>query len=175
MHAYNEECLKLLAKYFVNIDTIISKKLLRRAPSYEITLTDELLANLDEESIIRENPSFLIWLRAEIERLNNTYIDEIHSKSPDLDLKIETYDHSRGFEYTLSNVDIGLHIEFGRPDQINYRNEIYLLQAKRLRPEIIEGNPTYSARSAFSSFGRHQHEAMRSFEHRLDLDVFRYM
>ena len=83
MHAYNEECLKLLAKYFVNIDTIISKKLLRRVPSYEITLTDELLANLDEESIIRENPSFLIWLRAEIERLNNTYIDEIHSKSPD--------------------------------------------------------------------------------------------
>lgn len=177
MEQIRNDCIWAIAKHLIQIDRKISRRLLRRIPSYETTLTDELLASLDGETCSREDPRLAGALKAELAEIKQAarIAGEAHGVAS-WNLRVHAFDHSRGFEAQVSNVDVGLLIEFGERGDAEYRRYVYLLQAKRLQATIHDDGPaTFHARSDFKSFQIKQHHAMLKFEEKFKLDIFRYM
>jgi len=168
--------LELIASFLLTIDASISRRLLRHVPPHEVTLTDELLARFDGPCRIRETPKEEHRFQSEERELRARFGRGSPKGFKALDFSIEMFDHGRGFEGKVSNVDVGLLIETGDRGSDGYLRSIYLLQAKRLQHNLDKDlNPTFRLDSKFNSLDVEQHMAMLYYEKLLEIDAFRYL
>lgn len=157
--------LPFLIRYFDGIDLAVSRRLSRRVPPSETTLTQEFCGLMDADAQRLEKS-----LPFDAEALAKA----IAAPGDMLDVvfKIDAHQHSQRLEAYVSQADFGLILE--------YRNTVipgldweaaYLMQAKRLFPNAGGG---YSVSSSFSSTSVEQRQRMRHVADILGEAAIRY-
>jgi hypothetical protein len=157
--------LPLLIRYFDGIDLAISKRLLRRVPPSEPTLTEEFCALMDAHSQRRERS-----LEFDIDSLNAAL--GANGDLIEVDFSIETHQHAKWMEAYVSQADFALVLEF---ENMVLRDRswhsAYLMQAKRLFPLPTE---SYGLASTFTSTDRDQQRRIRTLASILSDNAIRY-
>jgi hypothetical protein len=154
-----------LIRYFDGIDLAVSRRLSRRVPPSETTLTQEFCALMDADAQRREKS-----LLFDADALNAALAKP--GDMVDIDFRIEAHQHGPRLEAYVSQADFGLILE--------YRNTVlprldwqaaYLMQAKRLFPDPGGG---YSVSSHFSSTSAEQQRRMLDLAEILGAAAIRY-
>lgn len=139
-------------RYFDGIDAAVSKRLSRRNPPTETTLTEEFCALMDADSQRREN-----LLKFDADALQTAL--SLPRDMLGVDFTIATHQHGQKLEAFVSQADFGLILDYRNTvlPNLNWKTA-YLMQAKRLFPDTGGG---YSVASKFSSTSVDQQSRMR--------------
>lgn len=157
--------LPLLIRYFDGIDLAVSKRLLRRVPPSEPTLTEEFCALMDAESQRRER-----LLEFDIDALSAAL--RAHGELIDVDFSIDAHQHAKWMEAYVSQSDFAFVLEC---ENMVLRDRswhaAYLMQAKRLFPTTTG---TYGVASTFTSTDRGQQRRIRTLANILGESAIQY-
>jgi hypothetical protein len=155
----------LFVRYFDGIDEQIARRLLRRVPPGEATLTDEFCSLMDIDNQRRES-----LLDYDADDLNEALFGlggDLH-----FDLQIDTHQYTQAYEGYVSQADFGLVLQYNNhlfPER-DWR-VAYLMQAKRLMPAA---GGTYDMSSSFASLNAAQQTRLARLSDVLGPNALRY-
>jgi hypothetical protein len=157
----------LIIKHFDAIDKAVSRRLNRKRPWSEPSLTSLLCDLMDQETQDEEK------LLYSLEELNKDLanIDGLL----DVTFTIETHEYSPQVERWVTQSDLGFVINFEDKLLPNESWSIsWLLQAKKLFPD--KRNPVnYSESSRFESHDKNQAERIRKLEESIGIEFIKYL
>jgi len=158
----------LFLKYFDSIDESLTRRLVRKRPWDEESLTFLLTELLDKES--QQDHKLSYSHESLIDELSNT--DEPLS----IDVSIETHSYNKSMERYVTQSDIGFIISYQNQFKSNtsFRTG-WLMQAKRLFPSKQSYETQFSISSSFKSYDKAQHERMVRLRKWANCDFIRYM
>lgn len=161
------KAIHLIIQHFDAIDKAVSKRLNRKRPWSEPSLTSLLCDLMDQETQNEENLSY------SIESLNNDLADI--DGLLDVSFVIETHEYSPKVERWVTQSDLGFVINF--EDHLLPHESwsiSWLLQAKKLFPD--NRNPIkYSEASRFQSHDSKQAERMKKLEESIGIEFIKYL
>lgn len=161
------KAIHLIIQHFDAIDKAVSKRLNRKRPWSEPSLTSLLCDLMDQETQNEEKLAYTI------ECLNRD-LSEIDGLL-DASFVIETHEYSPQVERWVTQSDLGLVMNFEDHLLPNESWSIaWLLQAKKLFPDK-RNTIKYSEVSRFESHDIKQAERMKKLEETLGIDFIRYL
>jgi hypothetical protein len=157
----------LIIKHLDCIDESLAKRMIRKRPHGETSLTSRLCDLLDEDTQAEEHLAY------PLEQLNHdlSQTDELTSVS----YEVETHEYTPDVEGWLTQSDLGF--------VLNYRDYLlpeeswsaaWLLQAKRLTPNLHH-SPLYTEASRFSAVDAEQSKRINKLRKAVGLEFIKYL
>lgn len=149
---FGPQHLQHLIRYFDGIDSVLSELLLRKVPSEEPHLTNELCALLDADTQQREKK-----LSYSVEDLNRDLASA--DDGVDFEATLDTYPHNTAMERYVSQSDFGLVLSYDNRvmPELNW-SAAWLVQAKRVFPNPATGE--YDDGAKFRSVNSDQQQRL---------------